>query len=610
VAPAETTEPGYALRGVCLLGVLLAARAAVLVGRPVPASVWSLFAYIWQDVLVSLLFIAVDARLKRPRVGWSLYAALVLYIAINVPVARVLSSPLTWTMIRAARGPLADAVLHYVTFTNLIALAMPLVTAACLPRLLVGRRIRMNAATAGAAVLLVAIGPFATTRLETGGLHRNAFGALVETSITRVAAKDAVHDWRVTLAADEHGITGATDEHGITRIVSTGDLTSFRGSMRGRNVVLVALESTGASHLGLYGSEPDPAPNLTALARQSIVFDRAYSVYPESIKGLFATLCSRYPAFDTAPEVYADVPCAPLAATMKAAGYRTALFHSGRFMYLGMMSVIDRRGFDVMEDAGAIGGRVDSSFGVDDASTVARVLQWIDTVDRRTPFFVTYLPTSGHNPYVTTVPGPFRSDQDFWRYMNALHESDAAFGALVNGLDRRHLLENTLFVVFGDHGEAFGEHPGNFAHTLFIHEENVRIPLVFAAAGAVDKPVRESRIASVIDIAPTVLDLLGLPPQSLHQGASLLPAESRMALFYTDYSIGWLGLADGCWKYLYEIDSRRSRLFDVCADPGEVRDRAEAHADRVTAYRERVTAWAAAQRDLVLRRQLPIVSNH
>ncbi len=596
MASTETAESGYALRGVCLLVVLLTARAAVLVGRPLPPSLWPFVAYLWQDVLLALLFIALDQRLKRPRVAWSLYAALVVYIAVNVPVTRVLSSPLTWMMIRAARGPLADAVLHYVTFTNVIALAIPLAVAVWLPRLLAGRAIRMNAAGAAAAILLVAIGRFATARLETGGLHRNAIGALVETSVTRVAAKDAFDDWRTSpFKAGEPGSP-------IADPGSRLDLTPFRASMRGRNVVLIALESTGARHLGLYGSAPDPAPNLTALAAQSIVFERAYSVYPESIKGLFATLCSRYPAFDTAPEVYADVPCASLAATVKAAGYRTALFHSGRFMYLGMMSVIDRRGFEVMEDAGAIGGRVDSSFGVDDASTVSRVLHWIDTTDRRTPFFVTYLPTSGHNPYVTTVPGPFRSDQDFWRYMNALHESDAAFGALVDGLRRRQLLENTIVVVFGDHGEAFGEHPGNFAHTLFIHEENVRIPLMIAAPGAIETPVRVSRIASVIDIAPTVLDLLGLPAQSLHQGASLLPAESRVALFYTDYSIGWLGLTDGCWKYLYDIDSRRSRLFDVCADPGETTDRGTEHNDRVIAYRDRVITWAGAQKDLIDRR--------
>ena len=178
-----------------------------------------------------------------------------------------------------------------------------------------------------------------------------------------------------------------------------------RGSMRGRNVVLVVLESTGARHLGLYGGVPDPAPNLTALAARSIVFERAYAVYPESIKGLFATLCSRYPAFDTAPEIYAGVPCASLPRTLARPGYRTALFHSGRFMYLGMTSVIERRGFDVLEDAGGDrrqrrfelrrGRRVDGRAGACAGSTRS-----IDASRSSSPT----CRSSGHNPYVTSRP--------------------------------------------------------------------------------------------------------------------------------------------------------------------------------------------------------------
>ena len=76
-----------------------------------------------------------------------------------------------------------------------------------------------------------------------------------------------------------------------------------------------------------------------------------------------------------------------------------------------------------------------------------------------------------------------------------------------------------------------------------------------------------------------------------------------MALFYTDYSLGWLGLSDDCWKYLYEIDTARSQLFDTCADPAERHDRAGDFPERVGAYRERVIAWAAAQKAATLRSQ-------
>ena len=120
VAVVETAESGYALRGVCLLVVLLTARAVVVAGRSVTLSVWSPVAYLWQDMLVAALFVAVDARVRRPRLAWTIYGALVLYVALNVPVTRVLSTPLTSTILRAARGPLADAVLHYVTVVNLV----------------------------------------------------------------------------------------------------------------------------------------------------------------------------------------------------------------------------------------------------------------------------------------------------------------------------------------------------------------------------------------------------------------------------------------------------------------------------------------------------------
>jgi phosphoglycerol transferase MdoB-like AlkP superfamily enzyme len=567
VAAAETAQP----------------RVLTLAGRELPLSVWSPFAYLWQDLLAALIFYGCDARLRRPRLAWIAYAAAVAYIALNVPVARVLSSPLTWTMLRAARGPLADAVLHYATVPNLVALLVVLMAGAAFPLALGRRHLKLRAPALVLAASLVAIGPYASSRFDTRGFDRNAFGALIATGLPRVRAAAADDDWRASPFP-----AGTAD-----------DLTSLRGAMRGRNVVLVILESTGARHLGVYGGAPDPTPELSELARNAIVFDRAYSVYPESVKGLFATLCSRYPAFDTAPDIYADVPCGSLAASLRGAGYRTALFHSGRFVYLGMRSVIERRGFDVLEDAGAIGGQVESSFGVDDESTVRRALDWVDSLDSRAPFFITYLPAAGHSPYATSKPGPFEATSDFWRYMNAIHESDTALGALVDGLRARRLDANTVFIVFGDHGEAFGEHPGNYAHTLFIHEENVRIPFVIAAPGAIAGTRRVTQVASVVDAAPTILDLLGLPADARHQGGSLLEPAQRVALFYTDYSIGWLGLVDGCWKYVYDLDARRSRLFDVCMDPGETLDRSAGEPARVALYRNRVRSWAAAQKDLV-----------
>ncbi len=585
MAPAEAAEPRYALRAIGLLIALAVAKTITLIalGDGVGWSPWFPIVYYWQDVLVALAFGLADRVIGRPSIAWALYAAIAIYAAINVPIAAVLSSPLTPALVRASGGALSDSIRHYLTPFNVAGLALPLAAAALGPWLL-GRRLATVSATGwavatAAAVGVVCLGPFATARTETRGLHRNAIGAFLETSVARVAPVRHDVDWRAS------PFPGASAGEPLDRLA---------GAARGRNVVVVALESTAARYLGLHGGSPDPAPRLSALARDAIVVDRAYAVYPESIKGLFATLCSRYPAFDLPPERLAGAECASLPALLRASGYATALFHSGRFDYLGMRAVIERRGFDVLEDAGAIGGNVQSSFGVDEPATVRRMLEWIDRRPAGSPFFITYLPIAAHHPYFTYGPRRFPGDTDFDHYLNALHEGDAALGALVDGLKSRGLDANTLFVVFGDHGEAFGQHPGNFAHTLFAYDENVRVPMVIAVPGAISGPLRVSRVASVIDIAPTVAALLGMPPSASHDGTSLLAPGARMAFFFTDYSIGWLGLVDGCWKYLLEIDADRSRLFDVCADPDEKVDRAGEFPQRTTAYARRVRTWAEA----------------
>ena len=156
-----------------------------------------------------------------------------------------------------------------------------------------------------------------------------------------------------------------------------------------------------------------------------------------------------------------------------------------------------------------------------------------------------------------------------------------------------------MIVIVGDHGQAFGQHEGNFGHTFFLYEENVRVPLMFVLPG-LTKPVQLGRVVSTLDVAPTVLELLGRESPKTFQGRSLLSAEQRMALFFTDYSQALLGLRDGRWKFLHEVESGRLRLFDLEADTDERNNLADDHADRVLIYRDRLTRWSSASRAFVL----------
>jgi arylsulfatase A-like enzyme len=260
-----------------------------------------------------------------------------------------------------------------------------------------------------------------------------------------------------------------------------------------------------------------------------------------------------------------------------------------------MEEALRNRGYQTREDAGDIGGERESSFGIDEASAVRRMLAWIDERPGR-PFLLTYMPIAGHHPYDTPEPGPFPGDREIDRYRNALHYADASLADLLDGLRRRGLEDDTLFVICGDHGEAFGQHEGNYGHTLFLYEENVRVPLLLALPGPVGDEVRVRRAASLVDLAPTVLDLLGMPVPAEYQGRSLLGGEPRVALFCTDYSLGLLGLRDGRWKMIHEIDSGRSQLFDLGADPDEKSDLSGEMPERAAVYRDHLLRWAAAQK--------------
>lgn len=593
------------MRPASLFIVFVAAKAAILWDRPVDLSLWSTAAYLWQDAMVVVVFAAAAVSLDRLRpqshIPAFVYWCLAAYAALNIPIARVLSTPLTMPMLRATSDTLADSILLYATWLNAALVLTALGMAAILPRVLSGLSVRALTAAIAAAALLVAIGPAAADRVDTIGLHRNAVVALVLSAFPRVDARAAgTEDWTAPFSAlaavESADLAHTPNAAGDKDTASANALQSLRGIARGRNVILVGLESTGAQYLRLYGAAEDLTPNLDRLAQSGVVFDHAYAVYPESIKGLFSVLCSTFPAFDTTPRMYEAAPCRSIAAELSARGYVTAMFHSGRFGYLGMESIIRGRGYHTLADAGDIGGQRESSFGVDEDATVARMLDWIDSHQRSRPFFLTYLPIAGHHPYETPAPGPYPTGEEIGRYRNALHYGDQALGRLMDGVHARGLDRDTVWIVIGDHGEAFGQHHGNYGHTFFLYDENVRVPFVISVPGALDGMRRSRSTVSLVDTAPSILDLLGLPVPEAHQGHSVLDARPRMALFFTDYSLGLVGLRDGRWKFIHELESGRSKLFDLESDPGEGADVSAGHISRVTEYVRRLRDWSASQK--------------
>ncbi len=131
--------------------MLAVAKILALSGRDLPLSAWAPFAFFWQDILAALVFLALDVCLGRPVLAWLLYGASLFYIAVNVPVARVLGTPLTWNMMRAARGPLADSIWHHATISNLGSLMLVAGVGVLLPLWLMRKAVKPSAAVIGVA---------------------------------------------------------------------------------------------------------------------------------------------------------------------------------------------------------------------------------------------------------------------------------------------------------------------------------------------------------------------------------------------------------------------------------------------------------------------------
>ena len=599
--------------GTGVLLALISAKALVLTTIGVPGSRSSTAAFFWQDAAAAAI---VGPALGLIRPAWMarlLFGLIVAVVAVSAPVTSVLGSPLTWTMIRAARGALSDSIAHHVTAPNLAMIGVVWTMG------VIGRRIaralppwaKVTTGTLTLAVFLVGI--WSARHVDTAGLDRNALTALIP----------RIHTTTAAMAGDAPRHSPFPEP----RPADAVDLGAYRGTARGMNVLLIVLESTAAQYLkpywvnpgptgpGLHSNGPglhsngapdlqvggrlseespaahssdDPMPTLSALAQHALIYDRAYAAYPESVKGLYSTLCGRMPVFGAPAERHAELPCASIARSFGDAGYRTALFHSGRFAYLGMAELLRDKGFMQLEDAGAIGGHVQSSFGVDESATVERMLRWIDDADATTPFFAAYLPVAGHHPYATTRPGPFEGTSEFGRYKNALHEADEAVHQLLQGLHDRALDRKTVVMIVGDHGEAFGQHPGNAGHSLFIYEENVHVPWLISVPGLFDAGRHVNVVTSLVDVPSTLRDLAGLPADARDQGQGLGRGQDPIALFFSDYSLNLAGLRDHCWTYIYEAESDRSRLFDVCRDPAQTHDRSDDERARVVAYHERV----------------------
>lgn len=397
------------------------------------------------------------------------------------------------------------------------------------------------------------------------------------------------------------------------------------------NVIVITLESVATSRLGYLDDAGRlggrrPSPNIDRIAEKSLRMRRAYTTATHSNYAQMAVISSLFPRRGSVLDMYQrlDYPRVLLHDFGHALGYATATVSSQDETWQGMKRFQETGTPTYFRHApDHQGDHLDlvTEDVAPDQATVDHAIGWIR--ERRGAPFTLYLnlqsthfpypiPDSAEKPFQPYEPkGTFNyvrweeADKDVIlnRYDNALHYVDAQIGRLYDALEASGILDETILVITSDHGELFFEHE-LVTHGRTLFEGESRVPLLVHYPARLDEKDDFTPVSS-LDVLPTVVDLMGLPPHPAFQGQSFasLPdgpgnsAGPERSAVYLNIQ-GWKhyeAIVCGRYKLAYDPDSKKSELYDVVADPKEERDLAPSRPDLVAALRGTLRAQMDAQ---------------
>ncbi|MGE0360594.1 MAG: sulfatase-like hydrolase/transferase [Vicinamibacterales bacterium] len=379
-----------------------------------------------------------------------------------------------------------------------------------------------------------------------------------------------------------------------------------------RHLIIVTIDTLRADRLGAYGSTTVPTPHFDRIAREGVRALDATSHVPITRPSHATLFTARYPAEHGVRDnislpLAKDVPT--LAEALHAQGFATAAFVST--FVLSSPSGLDR-GFDHYDDAFEVPQSDEEAVFLSTVQrrgdeTLAKVEQWLDTRSaetkaKRTALWVhLYDP---HDPY--EPPEPFATQYADRLYDGEVAWTDTLLGRLRASLEARQLWDDALVVVTADHGEALGEHDET-GHGFFAYETTLKIPFALRGPGVPASRTLDGTVR-LVDVTPTVLELLGLPALSgTHTGTSIAShlADGASPLARTTYAESltplvhyqWSDLRvlrDGSWKYIL---APRPELYDLATDPGETKDLSTANTATARKLRAALEGLLRAERE-------------
>jgi phosphoglycerol transferase MdoB-like AlkP superfamily enzyme len=301
------------------------------------------------------------------------------------------------------------------------------------------------------------------------------------------------------------------------------------------NVVVVSSESFGAEFSRLYGSATDLTPNFDAFAQRGLWFRNSYASGTRTVRGLEAISAS----FPPIPSVSilrrpGNENIATWGKVMREHGYRTSFIYGGYGYFDNMNYYFGNNGFDVLDRNSISKVRFENIWGVADEDLFDRAMQHFDEMAHdKQPFFSIIMTTSNHKPYTFRPGVPGVPPQGGGRAAGVRY-ADFALGYFLRAAEQHEWFKDTIFVVVADHGaRVYG--------AADIPLKTYEIPLMVYAPQHL-APRRVDTLMGQIDIAPTVLGLLGFGYRAPFFGQDVLahPDAPRIALFSHNHDIAIL----------------------------------------------------------------------
>ncbi len=374
------------------------------------------------------------------------------------------------------------------------------------------------------------------------------------------------------------------------------------------NVILIVVDALRAGHLGCYGYFRDTSPNIDKLAKEGVLFSRAFSHGSKTQVAISSIVTSLYPEIhnvfqlkDTLANKFITLP-----EILGKNGYATALF--------GCYELFTFSNFDCRFEESGIGDYKNAEKNASEVN--AKAIKWLKQ-QHSNPFFLflhydnTHVPYAPLPPYdsmyskkvdaatrkfvrsfnwyydfiqhnhdreIIKVPETF--DYLISQYDGEIRQADDQIKELLEALERLKLSQNTLIILTSDHGEAFLEHDC-FFHGVNLNDEVIHVPLIMRLPEVMPQDKTINDLVRHIDITPTILDILGIHKGNIMQGHSLIPLLNGQSLtkqflfsstrFYARYI---KAIRTNKFKFIENhsvvADLYSYELYDLEADPKEL----------------------------------------